>query len=471
MKKVICTLLILGLLGTLWGCQPTPEGDVVANKGDGVLEQRIAQAQEQEKQAAQWQEPDATPTPSPEPYVYPESWEMELDLTNFLVHIAVEEGSIDVPDAPYPIVRLSAGSFTDMGDTLGTLMELLMPERLGKRQGYWCYEDYVKEMEGNAMGRYDFDNHVYRPYEGEEKEEADREMAELAEKLKTALHEDEYDEDGTLVTEIGTKYTYGTPEGKRWYVTIEENYFAISRTRDTGYRESWFINQRDTPDEPYPTPYAITVTEETAIEKAQAVLDFFPGVDWELESAERAALLEPVYYATQERKAVAQGYLLTYKRRVGDTYFFNYRNSHSGRLHFEEATYSATLELETLTVLVDEKGVQCITWENPVVVEETVANHVELMPFETIQNNFVQLLKAGLSWADEHPPYGGKLNPSRIAWVREMKLAYAYVQEKDRPGKYLAVPTWFFIYRTENELEGNQTVIAINAVDGTRIGW
>lgn len=444
----------------------------MANKGDGVLEQKIAQAQEQEKQAeGQSREIEATPTPSPEPYVYPESWELELDLTNFMVHIAVEEGDIDVPTAPYPVVRLSAGSFTEMGDTLEALMELLMPERVGKRQGYWCYEDYVKEMEGTAMGRYDFDNHVYRPYEGEEKEEVDREMAELAEKLKTALHEDEYDEDGTLITEVGTKYTYGTPGGKQWFVTIEENSFVISRAWDTGYRESWFINHRDTPFEPYPTPYAITVTEETAIEKAQEVLDFFSEIDWELESVERAALLEPVHYATEERKTVAQGYLLTYKRRVGDTYFFNYRNSSSDRLHFEEAAYAATLDLETLTLLVDEKGVQCVTWENPMVVEETVANHVELMPFETIQNNFVQLLKAGLSWADEHPPSGGKLNPTRIAWVREIKLAYAYVQEKDRPGKFLAVPTWFFIYRTEVQQEGVRTVIAINVVDGTRIGW
>lgn len=269
MKKSICFLLILGLLGTLWGCQPTPEGDVVANKGDGMLEQKIAQAQAQEKKGeGQLQEPNGTPTPSPAPYTYPESWEMDLDLVNFMVHIAVEEGGIDVPDAPYPIVRLSAGSFTEMEDTLGALMALLMPERVGKRQGHWCYEDYVKEMEGIALGRYDFDNHVYRPYEGEEKEAVDGELAELAEKLKTALHENEYDEDGALITEVGTEYTYGTEEHKRWYVTIEENRFVISRApTDTGYAESMFINHRDTPFEPYPTPYTIVVTEAEAIEK------------------------------------------------------------------------------------------------------------------------------------------------------------------------------------------------------------
>lgn len=120
-----------------------------------------------------------------------------------------------------------------------------------------------------------------------------------------------------------------------------------------------------------------------------------------------------------------------------------------------------------------ENGVQSLTWNNPIVIEDTVANNLELLPFEQIQDNFVNLVTAALSWANEHPAAGGKLNSSRIAYVKRAVLGYAYVQEKNNSGKFLAVPTWFFTYQLEADLNaaGNIALgmIAINAVDGARV--
>lgn len=83
------------LAGTLCACQPTPEREAVVNKGDGVLEQRIAEAKEQErmdKTEENSSDPSPASTPAPAPYIYLESWQEDIDLTNFLVHIDVKKG-------------------------------------------------------------------------------------------------------------------------------------------------------------------------------------------------------------------------------------------------------------------------------------------------------------------------------------------------------------------------------------------
>lgn len=474
MRRSICTMMTILLLGSLCACQSTPEGDVVANRGDGVMEQRISEAQEQEKQA-QWeqsgQKESPAPTPTPQPYAHPDSWELEMDLTNFYVHIAIEEGGIQVPDAPYPVVRLSQSSFSEHGEILSALLTRIMGTPTGKRQGVHCYEDYVAMMEECVRGAFDFNTNSYRAYFSDEQAAADRQMAEYAEMLKTALHREEFDEDGSLVTEVNTEYTYCGENGKLWYVRIGENRFTISSAHDTGTGESWISWKPDFPGGPTPPPIEATVTLEQAKAEADKVLEDFSGMEWELEKAERGVVRADKYFAIDPVEWAAEGYLLTYTRRIENTSFFNYWESQGDRLHFEEAAYAATLQFETLTVFADENGVQCVTWTNPIHVEDTVAGYVELLAFEQIQENFVNLLKAGLSWADERPPSNGKLNATRIAWVRVAKLAYAYVQEKNNPGKFLAVPTWFFLYRTEVNKEGSPTVIALNAVDGTRIGW
>lgn len=165
---------------------------------------------------------------------------------------------------------------------------------------------------------------------------------------------------------------------------------------------------------------------------------------------------------------------MTYTRKIGGTSFFNYKEGHDpSRLQLEDAAYAASLNFETLKIFVDENGVQSLEWLNPIIIEDTVANNLELLPFEQIQDNFVNLVTAALSWINEHPAAGGKLNPTRIAYVNRAVLGYAYVKEKDNPGKFLAVPAWFFTYQLEADLHATGNIalgmIALNAVDGTRI--
>lgn len=474
MRKGICFILVLGMLLSLCACQPTPEKEIVANKGDGVLEQRISEAQEQEKQAQREQlqsQASPVPTPTPQPYEYPDTWVLELDLTNYFIHI---DATLEVPSAPYPVVRLSQSDFTEKGDILASLMTRVMGETVAKRQGEYCYEDYVDMMEECSRGQYDWNTNTYRRYYSDEQEEADREMAEYAEKLKTALHREQFDEDGTLVTDIGTEYTYCGEDGTQWYARIEENSFSLSTDHHNATSEKYIIWEPDFPGDTTPPPLVITVSQEQAEAEANKVLSGFPGMEWELVKTEQAAMFGDRFFAGDPTVWAAEGYLMTYTRKIGGTSFFNYKEGHDpSRLQLEDAAYAASLKFETLEIFVDEKGVKSLVWRNPLIIEDTVANNLELLPFEQIQDNFVNLVTVALSWINEHPAAGGKLNPTRIAYVKRAVLGYAYVQEKDNPGKFLAVPTWFFTYQLEADLNatgnGALGMIALNAVDGTRV--
>lgn len=471
MKRAICFVLAVVMLVALCACQPTPEKEIVANKGDGVLEQRISEAQEQEKQTQREQlqsQASPVPTPTPQPYEHPDTWMLELDLTNFFVHIQAE---VEVPQGAYPVVRLSQSDFSEKEEILSTLLTRMMGEATGKRQDVYCYEDYVDMMEECVRGVFDPDTNTYRRYYSDEQEEADRKMAEYAEKLKTALHREEFDEDGTLVTGVNTAYTYCGADGTLWYVRIEDNQFSVSTAHSTGTGESGIAWKPDFPGDTTPPPLVITVTKEQAKAQADALLADLPDMDWEMVKIEQGAIYADHFFAIDPVEWASEGYLLTYTRRMGNTSFFEHEgHSNPSRLNLEETPYTAPVYAETLHVFVDEKGVQSLTWWYPITVEDTVAGNVELLPFEQIQEQFVSLLKAGLSWADEHPPYQGKLNPSRIAWVEQAVLSYAYIQEKDNPGKFLAVPTWFFSYEVGEEPgQRSKNYVALNAVDGTRV--
>lgn len=466
MRKCFLLTLIL-LVGALCACQPTPENEVVVNKGDGALEQRIAEAQEREMQVVDVQT-SSMPTPSPTPYVLPDGWQLELELTNFQVNIDAE---MEMPSGPYPIIRLSQSSFSEMDDILSTLMEQVISTPVGRRQGLKSYEEYAKTLERKALGRYDSASRSFVPYSKEEQKEVDVEVKEITALMKDALHEGEYDEAGEFVTATGTRYTYVTEAKEEWYVIIEENRFSISSNSSFYlYPESYYIHYKELPTDPDPTPYPnVRITEEQALATAQTILDSIPNMQWELVGAERAGLLKSSYNVLTDEATTNQGYLLTFTRKIGNTPFLNYRDDGSDRLHFDDTPYAATLSFETLQVFVDENGIQQINWMNPITIEETIANDIELLPFEKVQDIFVQTLKNGLSWAAEHPTSNGKLNPTRIGQVEKIILAYAHIQEKDNAGKYLAVPAWFFTYRTGTNDLDLPVYITINAVDGTRI--
>ncbi|MDO4544276.1 MAG: DUF6034 family protein [Clostridia bacterium] len=475
MKRLLTLLLVALMLCTL-ACQPTPEDDVVVNKGEGVFEQRIEEAQEREGYQVLAPTQDASvPILEQPPYEHPSRWEEYIEYSNFDVTISAD---IEVAGDAYPVVGVRTSDFAEKEGEILRILETLIPDAEGMRNGIYTYEDYASRIEILSLGRFDSDLMKYVEYDEEERIDAEKEMAELYEEMKLLPHEEDFVDFSGFVTAVGSQTSYLTSEGKRWYVTITENGFSVSQGKGGVYPEDYYINVSPAqPGQPQPTPYPnIMISQEEAKTYAEDFLKQGAETPWAILKAEPAGMLKYSFNAEETAdRTETQGYLVTCARRIGEVSLYTDLSSGgSARLHFDEALYSVPLETETLSLFVDENGVYGMWWNNPIEAEETVANNIELLPFEEIQRIFRQTLKNGLSWSEEVEAYrvDGELIPSRRGYVEKIELSYVIVQEKDKSGYYLMAPAWMFYYMTGIERETNEdgfSIIAINAVDGSRI--
>ena len=93
MKRTLCILCaLLAVLPPLSACQPTPEEDVVVNKGDGTMEAAVA-----------------APAAAPYRYEAPERWVETFTARDQTVRI---DAGVEVPDDEYhPVLLVERRSF------------------------------------------------------------------------------------------------------------------------------------------------------------------------------------------------------------------------------------------------------------------------------------------------------------------------------------------------------------------------
>lgn len=461
------------MAGMLLACQPTPKRDVVVNRGDGFFEQKLDEAQQVKD--ADVPEPSAPADAWLEDaYFCPQEWMAREDYKNFSLQINAQ---IEFDGGSHPILRAAASDFYEQAETVERILSVLIPDADGQRQGTVCYEDLVAEMECYMLGRFDADTQTYVPYTAQELEALNPRIEELVEQMRTAPRMDEYGRFTRFSVKPGDSAMYHTTDGKDWRVEIGERQLVVSRPGTRAYPESWYLNIPDYPGGPLPTPYPnIIIAQEEAVAIAE---DFFTAISdqrWAVTKVERAGMLKAHYNMLTEEPTHTQGYLITCMRKNGDAALFDYEENGGARLRFDQAAYAADLPLERVHMFVDESGIYALWWENPLEIRDVLADDIELLPFEQIQQDFLQAMKNGLSWADERPSTNGELNATRRGVVNRILLSYVFVQEKDAPGSYLMVPAWLFFYTTEADMAGNAAgytifpyIVALNAVDGSRI--
>lgn len=202
---------------------------------------------------------------------------------------------------------------------MSALMELVMPQRVGKREGFYSYEDYQKALSLYALGQYDDELEAYRPFTAEEQEEAEKEMEEMYRLMKTAPRQNEFTMDGDLDLSVNTEYTYGTEDGTLWYVSITENAFSISKSQRTVYPENYFMDVRSLKDGSFPTPYPhIIISQEEAEREATKAAEAFSLQQWRLEKNGTGGIAKKVLQSGGRRAYHGTGilvYLHTENRR------------------------------------------------------------------------------------------------------------------------------------------------------------
>ncbi len=461
MRRVICCIMIVLLVGIPLGCQPTPANEIVINKGDGVLERRLKDPQ--------------SPKLDPNTYLSAKEWHDIIKMKNYMVFI---DASIEMNPGYYPVIRVVPSNFTILFEEVRSLFELLIGDVKEYRDGIFTFEDYKNMISLYSLGRFDFDLYEYVAWTKEEMEDVENEIKELMQKMKEAPMEKEFYASDNYSLSMGCSYTYHNAIDQQWYVSLSENNIRFSKYKGDVYPEDFYLDGIPSSiNEPFPTPYPnIHISEEQARSVAESFLLSFNRDAFTITTVERAGMLKPYYNIIEDCHTEAEGFLVTCMRTCGSTIPYDDLSRIMERLYFTDDRYSAPLQKELFQIFITENGIEYLSWENPLLVKETLTESVELLPFSDVQQSLIHAIKNGLSWSDTAYPDGSVLNPTRIGYVNKAIISYTIIPEKNNYGYYLIVPTWLFFYTTEaakaltaHGYSIQADTIAINAVDGTLI--
>ena len=132
------------------------------------------------------------------------------------------------------------------------------------------------------------------------------------------------------------------------------------------------------------------------------------------------------------------------------------------------------VQTEQIEVILGDDGLARLYWGAPYEAGERVASNVQLLSFQEIQEIFMAQMKRfgkGFSSAATEE------NASYEIEVKEIKLGYMVMRDKDKEGGFLSIPVWDFIgtsKMTRGEAieihpfreNGDYSILTINAIDG-----
>lgn len=458
---ILSFLFCVSAIMLLSACQPTPDTELVVNKGDGVYEQKIDSAKKKESSHTKIEPSAESPSADEQPYVFESHWTDTVSLRNFDVNIDVD---IEAPvTALFPVYRVKASQFELVDERLQAICNALMGEVVAERLGGATMQDLKEQLEELQKGRYDSETKTWIPYDKTTYEVLSED---ILKEMETAPDEKDFVEISDIqVQSFPFTKTFMTEDGTLWEIEYAEKNLHISRNvRGFEQYERWVIDgDALAGEEKGTTLQNVSCTEETA---RQFVDDFFKTIhigDMGISSIEKGRIVD-----IDTSEVLKEGWIVECARKGGVCPAFNYKyyaNS-SGDLRFQEETYSAGLSAESVLLFVDDKGVASLSWQNPLEIVKTEVSNVEILPFAQIQELIKQAMVNGLSWT------GNKKSGSAFSgcYTTRIILSYCFIPVKDAPEEFYFTPAWFVLMKFNNDpLSMRPFMFTLNAVDGTRI--
>lgn len=449
-KEGITVLLSLCLL--LTACQPTPEEEIVTNRGDGIMEQKIF----------------VSGVPSQE--VMPEDEAKFIEKTpHWAESFNVNENlSVEIDcdvrwgeDEAYYVEKCEAAEFTP--EMVVTIGNAFFGDVTGLREQEVSYDELLNELleleRGYYNGKDDNGDPIWLPHDEAYKNDHTAEIRAQMEKTPAVSTYVPFAAENIHMTQISNPLTVQRKDGKegKMYVTLGQNsndlccrvYVDGSARRGSLLRESPI-------KEPKPS-----ITEEEAIETADMFLTSIGLSQTECSNAE-VACWGTVSEAYSEGWYLQYGPVLNGTRGVG--LFGRSKNCLFQSSELKE--YSQSLRPESYELYVTENGIEYFEWNCPYAIKEVVNENVEILPFSSIQESMRKYFHLAFAWAD---------NPSSTGTekliVKDVVLTSAVVHVKNDMESAYRIPTWAIFYLGDDEERMNlySSVMLINAIDGTLI--
>ncbi len=454
-------VILLAVCCLLTACQPTPQEEIVINRGDKVMEEKIAASAEPTVM------PGApVPTEVTRVYNFPARWEETYAVSDKLT-LRFEADVTQKEDGMYPVYSLREKEFT--GEEAQALLEAFLPaqpvrlEALGDVKADWKrrMEDYMEtvseQQERQSLPenqRGDGDDTVFT------EEEIKEQMAWFQEQMDAAPES----HDSRPVTDYSDvkpffQGAYTLEDGSVANVTLWETGLTVFK----GVKEYEVMAGKDFVEE---NPGYRWQEADIALEAAeQAGRQMLKTLD--MEGFSLLTAKEQNVYAGEHTPLTA-GWTLTYVRDFGG-YPLLTSVRPSERLKYGEGDgYMVNKRImeEQLTLFVNGDGVQRLSYWNPKEILRLENSGVELLDWEQVQERAKQAF--GWCLVPYNEDYGYTYS------VYKAVLTCHILRQADSED-YYAVPCWVFYFDEGDEwplkqrAEGNVLIEAlyINAIDGS----
>ena len=496
MKRIIAILLMFCMLAA---CQPTPDHDYVINKGDDVVEQKLAatpvpaQAEDSvsvsehaANNASTTTDPGSETKPGAalSPQTFPERWDADAEKYSDHLSIAVHAKIVQRADGLYPVWRTRGREISsEEAAKLATAL-LKKPTEVFTQEP--TKDDIKQEMEryleeANAKLAWQA---AGKPNDGVDRdeteltqEEVDAQLKEYAEQIEKApekLETTPVSDYNSLKERRTSGFTL--EDGSKAAVTWWQDFLIISKgCSNFGYNYYRYYYEDDKRfDEPNAKIWKDVKMDKAEAEKIlHAEMERLGFTDFAVKSAVESNLLDSI---GGKLHYVTGGWTFRLIRDYGG--YPSVSVPYAPVSYMKEGDNSGYLvnkpiRDEELEVLIDENGIQYFGYSAPKSVLECVNESVELLPFDDVKRIALNAVSVSFPFED----WGDRQIDLEIY---EMLLT-TYTLHIKNSDEYYEMPCWVVFFdgefatepefrereRTNEDLQHD--VVILNAVDGSII--
>lgn len=447
MKKGRTIYAFVFALIVFFGCQPTPEHDVIVNRSENAAEKKILYPNTAEEVA---------------PLSCPPQWNETLYLNNGMsvrIESSVETGKGDC----YPVYTIKRRTLDS--EYVVQIVNAVFDDVKDMREQSISYEELLEDYLSAQRGVFDgFDekgNAIWAPYDGQEKE-----VARIKGQLEDSGFEptfSAFNASSIIINNEWRQYAVRRSNNSIMYLnctSLGGGIIWCHTSRNCNIqRENWVMQGDAIPGEKPHLLEKVHITQKDAESLAEEIFARLEIKNLQLSYSQKAR-------SVNDWDVTSEGWLLEYAPATDGTCGCSLRNyTSNGIIRADQGTYSMPWAPESVEIYVTENGVESFSLMNPYQITNTANENVQLLPFEEIQERIRNAFRFGLAWIE------GNYIDSKEVIISRMVLTTGIMQITNQSEEAFLVPIWAVFYTTdlERELHFDQSVLLINALDGSII--
>ncbi len=436
MRKARSLICMLSVTMCLCACQPTPSAEIVTNKADGKFEDAIA----------------ATAVPT-QTYANNEKWVEEYNEGN--LKCSINADIIMPATLNHPVFSVVRREIDDL--VLEKFINAFVNHPKRAYETARTADDIKEELEAVVRGAAVYNNGAlsYEPFE----EQAERIAALQEELLNTPTDIPYYEPNNVDLVSRPFRYSFEQEDSTVCQISATDaTLYATKYHMGIMQLESWVVAGDAYPGEPTGTTIDVSLEQDRAKEYALQIAQEIGVDNMGIAAIEKARVIRRYTY-----EIMSVGWMVTLCRNDGESLPIDISHmSFAGALQYEPCEFTAPWHPETLSMYIDENGVGWLSWENPINIASVANENVMLMPFEQIQEKVRNIIKYGTKWTENLQQTSVNIT------VQSLTLTNTLMRTDDSVDQAVLAPTWLIEY-VDNDAAGAITIIALNAVDGSRV--